>query len=235
MALVGLRYTCIVRDVSRVIGAPLEFETVIAQAQQLIAERGFDALTMRALAQRCGVTAMSLYRLVATKEELLAVLADRLLADLDVPAGPGQDWRDEVAAVFRSLHRMWLNHPEFGQIVAIQPVDGRNALLLMERVLVALERGGLGGFEGVDAYDALASYTTGSIQQHAGRKVRAVAAPERVQRLRELPDDDFPRVRALADMLVDREAEEQFDAGLALVLRGITLYAADRNKGDRRG
>jgi AcrR family transcriptional regulator len=188
----------------------------------LITELGFDALTMRRLAERCGVTAMSLYRHVRTKEELLAVLADRLLADLDVPDLTGLSWQDEVSAVFRALHRMWLSHPEFGRIAASQPVDGKVAHRWMERVLAALERGGLSERQVVDAYDALASFTTGSIQQHAGEKTRAVSPDDRIARIQELPDDDFPHVRAFAGALVDRRAEEHFEAGLRIILRGIS-------------
>jgi TetR/AcrR family transcriptional regulator, tetracycline repressor protein len=213
------------RATPRTAGAPLEYETVIDEARRLIAERGFEGLTMRRLAERCGVTAMSLYRHVNTKEELLAILADRLLDDLDVPDLTGLSWQDEVAAVFRALHRMWLAHPEFGQIAATQPVDGAVAHRWMERVLAALERAGLTGDQVVDAYDALASYTTGSIQQHAGEKVRAVPAGTRVKRMQGLPEDDYPHVRALADRLVDRSPEEHFEAGLSIILRGISARA----------
>lgn len=195
---------------------------MVEEAQRLISERGFDSLTMRRLAERCGVTAMSLYRHVRTKEELLAVLADRLLDDLDVPDLTGLSWQDEVSAVFRALHRMWLAHPEFGQIAASQPVDGKVAHRWMERVLAALERGGLSDRQVVDAYDALASFTTGSIQQHAGEKTRAVSPDDRIARMQELPDDDFPHVRAFAGALVDRRAEEHFEAGLRIIVRGIS-------------
>jgi AcrR family transcriptional regulator len=165
---------------------------------------------------------MSLYRHVRTKEELLAVLADRLLDDLDVPQLTGLSWQDEVAAVFRALHRMWLAHPEFGQIAASQPVDGKVAHRWMERVLAALERGGLSDRQVVDAYDALASYTTGSIQQHAGAKTRVLSPDDRMARIQQLPADDYPRVRALAGPLVDRNAEAHFEAGLKIILRGIS-------------
>lgn len=220
---------------SRVPGAPLEFSTVLEQAQQLIAEAGFDALTMRRLAERCGVTAMSLYRHIRTKEELLAVLADRLLADLDVPPDTGLSWDDDVASVFRALRRMWLAHPEFGQIAATQPIDGKVAHQWLERVLGSLERSGLQGREIVDAYDALASYTAGAIQQHAGRKVSAVDPAERISRIRELPDDDFPHVRKFAELLVERQADEDFEAGLAIVLNGISQLAKHRDDGVRHG
>jgi AcrR family transcriptional regulator len=214
------------RTPTRTSTAPLAFETVIGTAQELIAERGFEALTMRALAARCGVTAMSLYRHVRTKEELLVVLADRLLVDMDVPDLEGLSWPDQVAAVFRALHRMWRAHPEFGQIAAAQPVDGKVAYRWMELVLAALERAGLTDEEVVNAYDALASYTAGFLQQHAGRKVSVVPVAERLARMRK--SDEFPHVQRLAEPLVERDTERHFDAGLRLILNGIMTQTAEQ-------
>ena len=54
-------------------------EDVIAAAAELVAERGYAGLSMRALAQRCGVATMTLYRHVRTKEDLLvALMTDRM-------------------------------------------------------------------------------------------------------------------------------------------------------------
>lgn len=108
--------------------SPLSFEAVISEATQLILEEGLEALTMRRLTARCGVTAMSLYRHVQTKEELLVILANQLLDHLDIPDDGGHDWRSDITGVFIALHRMWLAHPAFAQIIAAQPADGKVAL-----------------------------------------------------------------------------------------------------------
>jgi TetR/AcrR family tetracycline transcriptional repressor len=193
---------------------------VIDMAQQVLSERGFDGLTMRGLAQRCGVTAMSLYRHVRTKEELLVILADRLLDDLDVPDLTGFTCEDHVRAVFSALHRMWRAHPEFGRIAATQPVDGTVAFRWMEVVLGALRGAGLTDAQAVDAYDTLSSYTAGFLQQHAGSKASAIGPSERLARLRESARD-CPNVITLAERLVDRDDEKHFDTGLRIVLNGV--------------
>src|SRR5215467_480660 len=56
-------------------------QDVIDAAAGLVAERGYAGLTMRALAERCGVPTMNLYRHVRTKEDILGALADRVLAE----------------------------------------------------------------------------------------------------------------------------------------------------------
>lgn len=206
--------------------SPLSLETVISEATQLIREEGFDALTMRRLAARCGVTAMSLYRHVQTKEELLVILANQLLDHLDVPDDGGQDWRSDVTGVFSALHRMWLAHPEFAQIIAAQPTDGKVALRWMEQVFAALQRAGLSDRQIVGAYDTLASYAAGFNQQHTGRRSPA-AASGRLARLREIGAPEFPHVAALAELLISRDAVAGYDEGLTLILDGIAKQAED--------
>lgn len=212
---------------------PLTFDTVIVEATQLIREEGFDALTMRRLAARCGVTAMSLYRHVQTKEELLVVLANRLLDHLDVPDCDDGDWRSDIAGVFKALSRMWLAHPEFAQIVAAQPADGKVAFRWMQRVFAALDRAGLSDQQIVGAYDTLASYTAGFNQQHTGRRSPA-AASARLAGLRQIEVSEFPHVAALAEPLTTRDAVRGYDEGLNLILDGIAAQVAEKPKRSRR-
>ena len=220
----SVRYTRILPNVSTPVSSPLSFEMIIAEAIELIREEGFEALTMRRLAARCGVTAMSLYRHVQTKDELLVILANRILDQLDVPDSDGLDWRSDVAGVFSAVHRMWLAHPEFAQIIAAQPADGKVAVRWIERVFTALERAGLSDRQIVGAYDTLASYTAGFNQQHTGR-LSPAAASARLAELRKFEASEFPHVAAFAELLTTRDAADGFDEGLNLILDGIAKQA----------
>src|SRR5262249_59327058 len=73
-------------------------QDVIDAAAGLAAERGYRGLTMRVLAQRCGVPTMTLYRHVRDKEDILGALADRVLAELRLPEPGTLAWQDELAA-----------------------------------------------------------------------------------------------------------------------------------------
>jgi AcrR family transcriptional regulator len=68
-------------------------QDVIDAAAGLVAEYGYAGLTMRALARRCGVPTMTLYRHVRDKEDLLGALADRVLGELALSAAPGNPAR----------------------------------------------------------------------------------------------------------------------------------------------
>lgn len=74
----------------------LSRERVIAQAVALADEKGLAALSMRALAGRLGVEAMSLYHHVAGKEALLDAMLDVVFAEMHLPV-IGGDWRAELA------------------------------------------------------------------------------------------------------------------------------------------
>ena len=59
---------------------PLDRDRVVAEAMALADEAGLAALSMRALAGRLGVEAMSLYHHVPGKEALLDAMVDRCSA-----------------------------------------------------------------------------------------------------------------------------------------------------------
>jgi AcrR family transcriptional regulator len=64
---------------SREATARLNEETVVDAALALIAQRGLDGLSMRALGEQLGVEAMSLYHWFSSKDRLLDAVADQRL------------------------------------------------------------------------------------------------------------------------------------------------------------
>ncbi|MBW2268401.1 MAG: helix-turn-helix transcriptional regulator [Deltaproteobacteria bacterium] len=70
------------RDDGRLVRGRRSRERIRAAASELFRERGFDAATLRAIAERAGMGASSIYRHVESKEELLV----QELADLQEEA-----------------------------------------------------------------------------------------------------------------------------------------------------
>ncbi len=70
-------------------------ERIVAEAVALADESGLAALSMRALAGRLGVEAMSLYHHVPHKDALLDAMVDAVFAEFHSPA-PGGPWREEL-------------------------------------------------------------------------------------------------------------------------------------------
>ncbi len=73
----------------------LNRDRVVAEAVALADEQGLAALSMRALAARLGVEAMSLYHHVAGKEVLLDAMVDTVFGELHLPV-VGGPWRVEM-------------------------------------------------------------------------------------------------------------------------------------------
>jgi AcrR family transcriptional regulator len=199
----------------------LSLDQVIDAAAELIADEGFDALTMRRLAESCGVGVMTLYGYVRTKEEILAAVANRFLGEVELPAGSGGSWQDEVAAMFRSVHEMWLEHPELAQIAVTQPIDGLAAYRGAEVVLAALRRGGFGPEETVDAFELLVCFTAGFTLRQLAFGASSAIAPARLRSVTGLPAGEFPHLVELAPVFAARNVQRRFDDALEIVLRGI--------------
>ena len=65
---------------------PITRDAVLAAALELADAEGSNALTMRKLADRIGVEAMSIYYHVPNKEAILTGLVDLVFAEIDLPA-----------------------------------------------------------------------------------------------------------------------------------------------------
>ncbi len=82
---------------------------VVDEAMRLADEEGLAALSMRALAGRLGVEAMSLYHHVAGKEALLDAMVEAVFAELHLPV-IGADWRGELRTRSVSGRTVLLRH-----------------------------------------------------------------------------------------------------------------------------
>jgi AcrR family transcriptional regulator len=200
-------------------------DDVIDAAAELVAAVGYGGLSMRALAERCGVATMTLYRHVRTKEDLLGALADRVLGDLDLPARGTLTWQEELAAVFRSLHDLWLEHPELVDIAAKQHVAGEAAYRGAEVVLDALRRAGIDGEPAVSAFGTLVAFTLGFVQQQLYSSTGWSSVDHRQAVLERLPVDDFENLSRLGGVFLLRHSDRHFEDGLDVIIRGLASKA----------
>ena len=83
---------------------------ILDAALAIADERGLDALSMRAVAERVGVTPMALYGYFRNKDELLDGLVGQLLASL-VPEDPGRTWEERLGAIAWATRRLAREHP----------------------------------------------------------------------------------------------------------------------------
>lgn len=206
-------------------------EDVIDAAAELVAERGYAGLSMRALAQRCGVATMTLYRHVRTKEDLLGALADRVLGGLELPAPGTLTWQEQLATVFRSVYDLLLAHPDLVEIAARQHVAGEAAYRGAEVVLDALRRGGIEGESAASAFATLFAFTLGFVQQQLQSGAPGASLTQRQAVLERLPVDDFENLTRLGGVFLLRHSDRHFEDGLDLIIGGLERQSGDRAEG----
>lgn len=192
-------------------------ERVIAEAAAIVDEAGVDALSMRVLADRLGVSAMTPYRFVGGKDELLATLADRFMGEVEFPAAD-VPWDDRIRTVFRSVREVLLRHPALAAIVAAHGTSGAARYRGAEVVLTALEEAGLPDETAISAFAALSAFTVGFVQREIAD---AAGRAERRDTVGQLGTHEFPHVTRSAETFLGRDSRAHFETGLDLLLIGI--------------
>lgn len=111
----------------------------IARAAMHIADtEGIDALSMRRLAIELGAGTMTLYHYVRTKDELLALVNDTVIAETLVPDGEfPSNWREAVSTIARRSRDAMLRHPWVFDI-ADEPGVGPNGVRHFDQSLRAV-------------------------------------------------------------------------------------------------
>ena len=147
-------------------------DAVLAAALALGDARGFDAVTIRGVADRLGVTPMALYRHVGDKERLLDGLAEMLYAKLRLP-DPAGDWWEGLAGLARSTRAVLLEHPWAVPLFS-RPLAGTHALALESALAAALRTAGFTGREATELHHQLSNmlFALVSPELH-GRRDRA--------------------------------------------------------------
>lgn len=212
-------------------------EAVLTEAVALLDEAGEPALTFRALAARLGGGVASIYWYVASKDELLDRATDHVLADAVAAAearpastDPIEDLREIALALFDVIvARPWLgayfmrNSDVQGNGLRIYELMGQQVLRLH---LTPKQR-----FFAVSAVTGFVVGTAADLGQEPpeevakGETTREEYLARFVDTWRDLDPARFPFVHEVLEELATHDDDEQFRAGLDLILAGLRLQA----------
>lgn len=112
---------------------------------------GVDAVSMRRVASEVGLGAMSLYRYVSGKHDLLDLMLDAVAAEYELPEAPPGDWEADLRGVLHQSRRIMHRHPWVPQLAITRPDYGPNSLRYREFCLAALRPAGLVSGSGLEA------------------------------------------------------------------------------------
>jgi AcrR family transcriptional regulator len=217
----------------------LTLDRIVAAATALADREGIDAVSMRRLAGELGVGAMSLYRYIPGKAELLALMLDRVSAPGEgvVRAAEGAGWRDLLTAIARDTHGMYLRHPWLVQVNWTRPVMGPNTLAGLEHFMRALAGQPLSDQERVSLLVTIDGFVTGVARQqiqHAALAEETGVNDEEFWSRQEpvlsraMVSGAYPAMAALSEDAFGLGWEETFEFGLQRILDGVAALIGIR-------
>nr|WP_179791569.1 TetR/AcrR family transcriptional regulator [Actinopolymorpha rutila] len=110
---------------------------ITAAAVELADREGLAAVSMRRVASVLGTGAASLYRYVATRDDLLDLMTDSTGSEYHLPA-PSGDWQADLLGIARQARQIMRRHPWLPTMVMRRPSLGPHGIDLMEHVLTVL-------------------------------------------------------------------------------------------------
>ena len=202
---------------------PLSRDRVLRAAIRLADEGGLESVSMRKLGQVLQVEAMSLYKHVANKDEILDGIADLVMGDFEVPSGD-VDWKTAIRRGAISAHQVLLRHPWASSLIESRLNAGPARLRYLDAVIGVLSAAGFSMPIVSRAVMALDSHTYGFVLQELAWPFDTENAPEMAAAFaRGLPAGDYPNLLAMAEMAATTPGGSlvDFEFGLDLILDGL--------------
>ena len=184
---------------------------------------GLDAVSMRTVAERVGVTPMALYPHIGSKAALLDAMMGRMLGQLLPASADRAGWQARLSDLARAGRNLTRRHPWLATLVFSQPSVDPDAVRVTDAIYQALCDAGVPPLEvprlerlmGTFVMGFGASETLGRFGDSQRRGTRG-----------HLPDGDLPghaRLQSSLSQAVDWDAE--FEADLDDLRQLIELKA----------
>ncbi len=224
-----------IADPPRSAASRLDRETIIAAALTLIDEHSLSRLSMRNLGTSLNVEAMSLYRYVNGREDLLEGVVDLLMRGLtDALVEASEDnWQRFLQVTAHEVRRIAVEHPKAFPLIATRhpaapwlrpPLRSVDVVELFLSTLIGF---GFTDEQAVGAYRSFSSFLLGNLLLESA--VRGADTSPAEEPLDEgdadIPQGDgsrsldgSPQVQRLRLLLSEDHAEEEFEESLETLL-----------------
>lgn len=221
---------------------PLDRDRILRAGVAFIDEVGLRDLTMRKLGATLSVEAMSLYRYVPGREDLLDGIVETIVAEMyddpDVLTSPRDGWQDFLQRLAHGVRRVALAHPCAFPLVASRPTEApwirpplRN-LRWVELFLTGLIDEGFSDDGAVAAYRGFTSFLLGHLLLEVS-SLGADVGPLDV--LDPTTGDDslqgYPHVRELRSQLSEDHSAAEFEESLENLLDRLQLLLTQSLQG----
>jgi TetR/AcrR family tetracycline transcriptional repressor len=200
-------------------------QRVIETAIVMIDRDGLDSFSLRRLAAEVDVEPMSLYNHVASKDDLLDGVVERIFAELTTSRGDrtASTWQDQMRRGARRFREVMLSHPQASIVVLTRRVLTDAPLDAMRGGLKPLLAAGMPTDEAILAVRSFSAYLTGTVLREVGAtRSYSTSEPDRAeQRVHQLAETGDPLLAGVADEVAVVDHAAQFDNGVELFIAGI--------------
>ncbi|MEV7606859.1 TetR family transcriptional regulator [Paenarthrobacter sp. NPDC089322] len=201
------------RRAGRPTAAILDQDGITTAALELISSKGYDGLTMAALARSLGVAPSALYNHVASKDDVLLLVEDHLAAMVDVSAFGVEPWEEAVRRWAWSYRDVFSEHTPLIPVIAVLPVaNAPKTLAMYEAVTAGFRDAGFPEERIISAIVALEAFVFGAAYD--------VTAPANIFDAGTLADE-VPNFTAAVDRLASEGHERPTDVAFSLGLEAL--------------
>jgi TetR/AcrR family tetracycline transcriptional repressor len=220
---------------------------IIEAAVGFVDGSGLAALTMRRLGKELGVEAMSLYRYVNGREDLLEGMVDSMVERLhlrpdDGELGPADGWQAYLQWLAHGVRGLAVEHPNVFPLIATRHPAAPwlrpplRSLRVVEEFLTTLIERGFSDERAVEAYRAFSSFLLGHLLLEA--TVRGASTGPAEEPLDEgdsdVPNADqqmdlrnYPHLHRLESHLSEDHADAEFERALEDLLDRLDRHIAE--------
>jgi AcrR family transcriptional regulator len=209
--------------------APITVERIVEAALQVVSTQGYDALTMRSVANVLGTGPASLYAHVVNKADIDDLLIGRLFSEIALPEPDPVTWRAQILDLCAQMRDQYLRYPGISRAALATASTNLDTLRVAEGMLTILVTGGVPPQTAAWAIDSLSLYVnayTLEISMVDARRTGQddawiVGREELIERFEALPADAFPSTRRYAAELTAGTGHERFDFTLGLIIDNL--------------
>lgn len=200
---------------------PLTESAIVDGALRVIERDGVDGLSMRALSRQLGVSPMAAYYYVKNKEELLELVAARVLADIVPPEPADLDWPDRLRLLIDQVDSALRQHRGLGDVLLDRIHSTQRHV--MAAIMAVLSEAGFDDSEVVMAYALIHTYLFGRY-----RVTRQTPPPSA-----ELPADGSDVVSRIGPLVPKLRGRDYYEFGVETLIAGLRaqLAAGEPGKG----
>jgi len=224
------------RSVPRV---PITREAILEAAAHVLDKDGVDGFSMRRVADELGTGPASLYWHVRNKDELLQLLFERFNDEVELPTPDPTNWREQLKVLGRQVRAVAHRHRDYARISLGRVPSGPSLARFAEWLFQLLEPVGVP--DQVIAYcgDLFSLYVGAYAFEESLGPPSPTGEPlsaEQIGRmfreyLESLPSAQFPHVHRAAGLLFGGDADERFEFGMDVLVRGIESYISRPERG----